>query len=214
MQFDAGLMATTDFDLLWDARGCLKLAALRDDVAQAGVLAIFRKVDRSFEPLSQGGFRASSKADFFVDQVKQALDPSWKDGEPERIADGYLTPSWLPNIKWLLASEKFQAVVVGQDGLPAPMVAPDPRSFAVYKWWLGSQDDRDPARNAAIASRGWRRSRWCAANCHICPLVTKVHVSRSARCVTRRARSFARPRPPMPYLPANDYTRRGGCDLP
>ncbi len=51
MQFDAGLMATTDFDLLWDTRACLKLAALRDDVAEAGVLAIFRKVDRSFEPL-------------------------------------------------------------------------------------------------------------------------------------------------------------------
>ena len=67
-------MATTDFDLLWDARGCLKLAALRDDVAQAGVLAIFRKVDRSFEPLSQGGFRASSKAGFFVGLVKQAAD--------------------------------------------------------------------------------------------------------------------------------------------
>ena len=67
-------MATTDFDLLWDTRARLKLAALSDDVAEAGVLAIFRKVDRSFEPLSQGGFRASSKAGFFVGLVKQAAD--------------------------------------------------------------------------------------------------------------------------------------------
>jgi len=154
VHFDAGLMATTDFDLLWDARARLKLAALGDDVAEAGVLAILRKVDRSFEPLNQGGFRASNKAGFFVDLVKQAPDPPWKDGEPERIANGDLTPSWLPNIKWLLASEKFQAVVVGHDGLPAPMVAPDPRSFAVYKWWLGGQDDRDPAKKRRDRQQG------------------------------------------------------------
>ena len=67
-------MATTDFDLLWDTRARLKLAALSDDVAEAGVLAIFRKVDRSFEQMSQGGFRASSKAGFFVGLVKQAAD--------------------------------------------------------------------------------------------------------------------------------------------
>ena len=67
-------MATTDFDLLWDTRARLKLAALSDDVAEAGVLAIFRKVDRSFEQMSQGGVRASSKAGFFVGLVKQAAD--------------------------------------------------------------------------------------------------------------------------------------------
>ena len=48
--------------------------------------------------------------------------------------------------QWLLASEKFQSIVVGQDGLPAPMVCPDPRAFAVYKQWLSEQPDREPAK--------------------------------------------------------------------
>lgn len=146
VQFDAGLMATTDVDLLWDARARLKLGALDSDVAEAGVLAILRKVDRSFEPVSRGAFRAVNKAGFYVDLVKQTPNPPWRHDEPEQIADADLTPSWLPNIKWLLSSEKFHSVVIGQDGLPAPMVSPDPRAFAVYKHWLSEQTDREPAK--------------------------------------------------------------------
>jgi len=146
VQFDAGLMATTDVDLLWDARARLKLGALDGDVAETGVLAILRKVDRSFEPVSQGAFRAVNKAGFYVDLVKQAPNPPWRSDESGQIAEGDLTPSWLPNIKWLLASEKFHSVIIGQDGLPAPMVSPDPRAFAIYKRWLAEQADRDPEK--------------------------------------------------------------------
>ncbi|MDD5331035.1 MAG: nucleotidyltransferase domain-containing protein, partial [Sulfuricella sp.] len=146
VMLDAGLMATTDIDLLWDARTMLKLGLLDSEVAEAGVLAILRKVDRSFEPARQGDFRAVNKHGFYVDLVKQAPSPPSKPGEPEQLAGGDLTPSWLPHIQWLLASQKFQAVVVGQDGLPAPMVAPDPRAFAVYKHWLSEQPDREPEK--------------------------------------------------------------------
>jgi hypothetical protein len=144
--FDAGLMATTDVDLLWDARTTLKLALLDDEVAEAGVLAILRKVDRSFEPVRKGSFRAVNKDGFYVDLVKQTPNPPWKTEEPVQIAAGDLTPSWLPNIKWLLSSAKFEATVIGQDGLPAPMVSPDPRAFAVYKRWLSEQLDREPEK--------------------------------------------------------------------
>ena len=146
VQFDAGLMATTDMDFLWDARATLKLAILDEEVAEAGVLAILRQLDKSFEPVSHQQFRAVNKNGFFVDLVKQTPNPPWKANEPERIASGDLTPSWLQNIKWLLSSEKFQSLVIGQDGLPAPMVAPDPRAFAVYKQWLSAQPDREPEK--------------------------------------------------------------------
>jgi hypothetical protein len=146
VQFDAGLMATTDVDFLWDARATLKLAVLDEDVAEAGVLAILRKLDKSFEPVRHAAFRAVNKDGFYVDLVKQTPNPPWKTNEPERVAAGDLTPTWLQNIKWLLSSEKFRSVVIGQDGQPAPMVAPDPRAFAVYKYWLGAQPDREPEK--------------------------------------------------------------------
>ena len=146
VQFDVGLMATTDIDFLWDARATLKLAMLDDEVAEAGVLAILRKLDKSFEPVRHQQFRAVNKDGFYVDLVKQTPAPPWKTNEPERLAAGDLTPSWLQNIKWLLSSEKFRSVVIGQDGQPAPMVAPDPRAFAVYKHWLSTQPDREPEK--------------------------------------------------------------------
>lgn len=144
VMFDAGLLATTDMDLLWDSRVTLKLALLDDEVKDAGVLAILRKVDKSFDPHVRGGFRAVNKNGFFVDLVRQAPNPPWKVEARSQIAENDLTPSWLPNIKWLLASEKFRSIVIGQDGSPAPMVSPDPRAFAVYKRWLSEREDREP----------------------------------------------------------------------
>ena len=144
--FDAGLMATGDVDFLWDSRAALKLGMLDDGVAEAGVLSILRQLDSSFDPVRGKEYRAVNKDGFYVDIVKQTPNPPWKAGEPERIADGDLAPAWLPNIKWLLSSEKFRSIVIGQDGQPAPMVSPDPRAFAVYKLWLSTQPDREPEK--------------------------------------------------------------------
>jgi len=105
-------MATTDFDLLWDTRARLKLAALSDDVAEAGVPAIFRKVDRSFEPLSQGGFRASSKAGFFVGLVKQAADRFPEIQGPKKGDICYATQNRQDAIK-ALAEQCDVVIVVG-----------------------------------------------------------------------------------------------------
>ncbi len=146
VMFDAGLMSTTDIDLLWDARTSLKLAVFDDAIAEAGVLAILKKVDSSFTPTSENGFRAVNKTGFHVDLVKQAPTPPWRKDAPEHIATGDLQPSLLINIKWLLSSEKFRAIVIGQDGLPAPLTAPDPRAYAIYKHWLSSQADREPQK--------------------------------------------------------------------
>lgn len=146
VQFDSGLLATTDVDFLWDARTTLKLAMLDEDVAEAGILAILRKIDKTFEPVRHSQFRAVNKEGFYVDLVKQMANPPWKKGGPERLASDDLTPSDLPNIKWMLSSEKFSSAVIGQDGQPAPMVAPDPRAFAVYKRWLSTQPDREPGK--------------------------------------------------------------------
>jgi len=36
--------------------------------------------------------------------------------------------------------------VIGDDGFPAPMIVPDPRSFVLHKLWLSQQTDRDPLK--------------------------------------------------------------------
>lgn len=146
VMFDSGLMGTSDIDFLWDARTSLKFAMLDSEVAESGVMAILKKIDRSFEPVAKNGFRAVNKTGFYVDLVKQAPTLPWKPNEPERISPEDLTPSWLQNIKWLLSSKKFRSIVIGQNGMPAPMVSPDPRAFSIYKLWLSKQFDREPEK--------------------------------------------------------------------
>ena len=143
--FESGLMGTTDVDFLWDARSSMNLAWADEEVSEFGVLAVLKKVDRSFEKVGQNGFRAVNGQGFFVDLVKQAPNPPWK-AEKDSIAPSDLRPAWIGEMKWLLASMKFRATVTGQDGMPAPMVAPDPRAFAIHKCWLSQQDDRDPRK--------------------------------------------------------------------
>jgi hypothetical protein len=143
VMFDVGLLATTDVDLLWDARSRLKLALLDSDVREEGVLAILKKVDKTFDRTAAGSFQAINDQAFYVDLVKQMPNPPWAHGEQSKLAENDLIPTELPNIKWLLASEKFSSVVLDQAGEPAPMIAPDPRAFAVYKRWLSEQPERE-----------------------------------------------------------------------
>lgn len=75
VQFDAELMATTDVDLLWDARATLKLALLDDAVPETGVLAILQKVDRSFGPLRKGDFQAVTKRRTDVSRQRASAFP-------------------------------------------------------------------------------------------------------------------------------------------
>ena len=57
------------------------------------------------------------------------------------------------NLSWLLSSRKFEQVVIGQDGVPARMVVPDPRAFALHKFRVSQRDDREPAKKNRDASQ-------------------------------------------------------------
>ena len=145
VMFESGMMGTTDVDLLWDARSSMNLVWSDEDVSEYGVLAALKKVDRSFENLSDSGFRAVNGHGFVVDLVKQAPNPPWK-AEKDSIAPSDRTPARPGEMNWLLSSTKLRATVIGYDGMPAPMVAPDPRVFVIHRCWLSQQGDRDPKK--------------------------------------------------------------------
>ena len=58
------------------------------------------------------------------------------------------------NLQWLVSSPKFSQIVVGDDGYPAAMFCPDPRSFALHKIWLSEQPDRDPIKKKRDRNQG------------------------------------------------------------
>lgn len=143
--FDSSMMSTKDMDILWDIRRKLMLAT--DSAGKPdGLLDIIRKADRSFEAVRSGGFRAVNRDGYMVDLIKP-LPKKIVQKEPMRFGGpGDLEAVEIRNLHWLISSPKFTQIVIGDDGMPAPIIVPDPRAFALHKFWLSSQDDREPIK--------------------------------------------------------------------
>lgn len=145
------LMATTDMDLLWDTRSKLKLAT---DLDERGMVGILKRADKSFEIDTKQKFRAANKDGFLVDLIKQTPNPPWK-AEPHSMGANDLVATEIWNMQWLLNAPKLEQIAIAQDGIPVPISAPDPRAFALFKYWLAQSKERDPVkkqRDAAQAS--------------------------------------------------------------
>lgn len=150
---NSSIVATRDMDILWDVRPKLKLAIDRDsDIT--GLMGILRNVDRSFEPLNSGGFRAANRDGYLVDLIKVKPIPLFKKERQQMGDENDLKAVELPSMQWLISSPKFNQVVIGEDGYPAPMVAPDPRAFSIHKMWLSEQVDREPVKKKRDRAQG------------------------------------------------------------
>ncbi|MFH0726377.1 MAG: nucleotidyltransferase domain-containing protein [Pseudomonadota bacterium] len=143
--FESGLTSTRDMDILWDVRTRLRLLST-DPVDTSGLIGILRKADKTFDPIGRKSFRAVNHTGYMVDLVKP--EPrSIRAKEVRRMGeDGDLEAVEIKNLDWLVSSPKFTSTVIGEDGFPAGMIAPDPRAFALHKLWLGRQQDREPIK--------------------------------------------------------------------
>jgi hypothetical protein len=149
--FDAGLTATDDIDLLWDARRRLSLALV--EVRAEGVLGLLKKVDRSFAA-RRNSFRAINDEGYYVDLIRplekdEARSANARIGDP----DDDLEPAAIAGLQWLINAPKFERTVVGADGRPLWMSSIDPRAFALHKYWLAQRDDRDPLKRHRDAAQ-------------------------------------------------------------
>lgn len=139
------VLETNDIDLLYDARASLKLLA--PEIAATVIAGLLRKVDRSFEIMGRGGFRASNREGYIVDLITPATrGPIRSMGRKQVGQSDELTAVEIDGLAWLVNSPKVTATVMDLRGFPAEMVAPDPRAFALHKAWLAKRDDRDPLK--------------------------------------------------------------------
>lgn len=141
VHFDSDLLATNDLDVLWDARSRLKLAS---QVPGEGLIAILKKVDKSFEVMRSAKFRAVNKNGFMVDLLRERVDMRITPEPSFARQDDFVAVE--SNLKWLISSPKVSATAIDESGYPVPMSVPDPRSFAIHKLWVSQQVDRDPIK--------------------------------------------------------------------
>lgn len=138
-------VATSDADLLWDARRYLELAA--SPIARTGLMGLLREVDDSF--VAHYGFNATNNEGYIIDLIS----PEPAAGRT-RLGDGPdLEATPMIGAQWLLDAPRFEQVVVGADGVPLRIVVPEPRTFALHKLWLSKRDDRQPLKKPRDAAQ-------------------------------------------------------------
>jgi len=145
---DSGLLATEDFDVLWDSRQTLQFI-VDETFKTQGLMGVLRKADKSFK-LEEDGFRASNKNGYIVDLIKRRPKSLKDDHEPQQMfkSEEDFWAAKIYSMDWLLSSPKFQQIVVGINGQMANMITIDPRAFVLYKTWLSQKDDRNALKRS------------------------------------------------------------------
>ena len=72
--FESSILATNDFDLLWDARDRLRLVVT--GVSPEGVLGILKKADPTYSTTDDYGTRAQNASGYFVDLFCPEVAPA------------------------------------------------------------------------------------------------------------------------------------------
>lgn len=142
VQFDPSLTATEDVDLLFDSRMRLSFVG-SEDLEEASLLRLLRKVDKSFERSGQR-FRATNQDGFLIDLIKPMRHPPWRrDADTIGHDPEDLEAVEIVKLDWHESAPAFDAIAIDERGEPVRIVTSDPRVFAVHKFWLSSRDDRE-----------------------------------------------------------------------
>lgn len=145
IRFESGLLATADIDLALDARRSLALAARS---LPKGLLGLLQEADGTFKLRMKGDYRAINSAGFLVELITPAPKNPMRASTkrhlgPTDSADNDLTAAEIWKLQWVVEAPRFEATVIDDDGLPARIVAVDPRWFAAHKVWLSMRVDRE-----------------------------------------------------------------------
>ena len=152
--FDPGLTSTEDIDFLIDPRTPFSIIT-DEDVRDDTLLGILQSVDRSFEKTRQP-FRARNKQNFLVDIIRPERKHPWKSEAFEAVAAD-LQPSPIYGLVWMENAAAMRQMVLDSKGYPVTMAVPDPRVFAIHKFWLSQKPERgikarrDKAQAIAVA---------------------------------------------------------------
>ena len=146
-RFASGLDATEDCDLTWAHEGKTTFAG-----GSGSLMQMLKAVDSSYTVNMEQRFQARNKMAY---EVEFLLPESLSENYPSREA---IRPLPLPEQDWLLRGNYCSHVVMSRRGLPARLVVPDPRWFALHKAWLAEKPGRNRrkiAKDAAQARAVW-----------------------------------------------------------
>lgn len=145
-------------ELLHDAHRRLTLAG-EGKISWEELLRVLQQADRSFAAVPEEGCLAANRNGFRVRLSKAEVRRPGRQKAVTVPGAREPLPPEAGHLQYLLASPRFSQVVIGQDGGPATLTAPDPWAFALNKLWWSRQEDRDAIsrtrdRSQALAVAG------------------------------------------------------------
>lgn len=141
---DSSLDATEDFDLTW----IRELDPPAPDPRRPSLFGVLKQLDSTYTINTERSFQARNS---HGQEVELLVSEKLKDALP-RFEQ--LRPIPLPEQDWLLPGHRISHVVCGFDNLPARVVAPDPRWFALHKLWLADKAERNPLKKGKDRAQG------------------------------------------------------------
>lgn len=130
---------TQDFDLAWSAQ---------DTADGTPLWTVLKAADATYTVNIEKTFQARNASAY---EVEVLVAPS-RAATMQRLDRPMPIP--LPEQEWLLLGRPVDRVVVGRDGSPARIVAPDPRWFALQKLWMSVQEKRNPLKRPKDRKQG------------------------------------------------------------
>jgi hypothetical protein len=144
----AGVDSTQDFDLAWVSTTARQTTLAALGAAPRTLVDVMKRVDATYTINTERTFQVRNAAGYEVELLMpKSLVGTLPRNEP-------LSPIGLPEQDWLLPGRRVEHVVCGLDGLPARMVVPDPRWFALQKLWLAEKPTRNPLKKPKDAKQG------------------------------------------------------------
>lgn len=147
VRVESAAVATRDVDLLWDTRKHFKLATQLRRL-DSSMLALLRKVDKTFSLIDDQLYTAVNSKGFEVDILRRETQEG--DQHPVKLTDAE-EDFWVVqarNAEQLVSAPRFSAMVVGTTGHMARMNTVHPLTFVSFKRWLAQRPDRDPLKTS------------------------------------------------------------------
>jgi hypothetical protein len=144
----AGVDTTADFDMTWVAAESRATTLAAVGAAPRTLLDVMKRVDPTYTVNTERSFQARNARGYEVELLMPKL---LEDALPRSET---LRPVPLMEQDWLLPGRRVEHVVCGLDGLPARIIVPDPRRFALQKLWLSEKPSRDPLKKPKDVKQG------------------------------------------------------------
>lgn len=143
-QLDGELAATEDLDFLWKLghgtpeweKPELLLAENKQTTDSYKLFKHLKDTDGTFSVNTERTFQARNAKGFAIDFLATSKTEL-------TLPTEHLKPLRIQGQSWLLLHPPIRAVVIDNKGLPCLLVCPDPRLYAIHKYWVCLRANRD-----------------------------------------------------------------------